>query len=80
MLNELNTLAREADRIVKGLVQILVKEAHEKGITLKATAVCSFRDDCFTCLGKYDAHFPYVQFWDKGEKKRILISTRNLRT
>jgi len=80
MLNELNTLAREADRIVKGLMRIVVEEAHKKGITLKAHAVCCYRDDCFTCLGKFDTHFPYVYRWNDEKKDWSLIRTRNLRT
>jgi len=80
MMNELNILARRADQIVKGLMEMLVKEAHEKGITLKAVAHCCHRDDCFTCLGKFHAHFPYVYIWDEEKKAWSIIRTRNLRT
>jgi len=47
---------------ITGYIDIVIKKitrrAEKRGIPVHASGRCCNRDDCFTCMGKYDAHYP----------------------
>jgi len=52
---------------------ILKTKAKEGGVTLKVDYSCCHRPNCYTCLGRYHLHFPYISVLRNNKWKYIRV-------
>jgi len=55
----------------------LIERLRRRGVAVEARSVCCRRSNCYTCLGRYDLHYPAV-YRKVGDEWRH-VRTRDLR-
>jgi hypothetical protein len=76
-LMEINKAIEHLTFLIKMDVDLILRLAGERGITLEAVPKCCRVPRCGTCLGKYPYHYPY--FYIHTESRRRIVSARRLR-
>jgi len=77
MLNVLRSHAIALTDYIDIIISKMKEKAGEQGLGLWVESACCHREDCFTCMGKYDAHYPEVYVREYGGRKKK-IRTREL--
>jgi len=60
MLNTLRIHAVAITDYIDIVIEKVIQLAEKRGTPVYAWARCCNREDCFTCMGKYDAHYPEI--------------------
>jgi len=60
MLDTFRSHAIAVTKYIDIVVEKIRKRAEERGIVTYAVSRNCFREDCFTCMGKFDAHYPHL--------------------
>jgi len=60
MLDMLRNHAIAITSYIDIMLTKIVHRAERRGISVHAWGRCCGREDCFTCMGKYNAHYPEI--------------------
>jgi len=74
MLDTLRTHAIAITKYMDIVVEKITRRAEERGMSVHVWSRCCRREDCFTCMGKYDAHYPEIAIKQPDGSQRSVRS------